>query len=61
MHRNALVCVFLRTLGIKFLTTDRVKLIDDAIACRMDSKIKDPSAVKDNPMGRKRQNRIDKY
>ena len=44
IHRNALVCVFLRTLeyyqGIMFLTTNRVTQIDDAIASRIHFKIK---------------------
>lgn len=39
VHRNALVSVFLRELeyyqGIMFLTTNRVKQIDDAIASRV--------------------------
>jgi len=39
VHRNALVSVFLRELeyyqGIMFLTTNRVKQIDDAIASRI--------------------------
>jgi AAA+ superfamily predicted ATPase len=39
VHRNALVSVFLRELeyyqGIMFLTTNRVKHIDDAIASRV--------------------------
>ena len=39
IHRNALVCVFLRKLeyyeGILFLTTNRVKTIDEAIASRI--------------------------
>jgi len=43
-HRNALVCVFLRTLeyyqGMMFLTTNRVKQIDDAIASRINFKLK---------------------
>jgi SpoVK/Ycf46/Vps4 family AAA+-type ATPase len=41
--RNAIVCVFLRTLeyyqGIMFLTTNRVAHIDDAIASRIQFKI----------------------
>jgi SpoVK/Ycf46/Vps4 family AAA+-type ATPase len=44
IHRNALVCVFLRTLeyyqGIMFLTTNRVTQIDDAIASRIHFKLK---------------------
>jgi SpoVK/Ycf46/Vps4 family AAA+-type ATPase len=44
INRNALVCVFLRHLeyyqGILFLTTNRVKQIDDAIASRIHFKIK---------------------
>ncbi|PMD60368.1 uncharacterized protein K444DRAFT_642994 [Hyaloscypha bicolor E] len=44
INRNALVCVFLRTLeyyqGIMFFTTNRVKQIDDAIASRIYFKIK---------------------
>ncbi|CZR66033.1 uncharacterized protein PAC_15933 [Phialocephala subalpina] len=44
INRNALVCVFLRTLeyyqGIMFFTTNRVKQIDDAIASRIHFKIK---------------------
>lgn len=44
IYRNALVCVFLRTLeyyqGILFLTTNRVGQIDDAIASRIHFKIK---------------------
>ncbi|KAH8586089.1 P-loop containing nucleoside triphosphate hydrolase protein, partial [Bisporella sp. PMI_857] len=44
IHRNALVCVFLRTLeyypGMMFLTTNRVKQIDDAIASRIHFKLK---------------------
>lgn len=43
IHRNALVCVFLRTLeyyqGIMFFTTNRVKEIDAAIASRIHFKI----------------------
>jgi hypothetical protein len=43
-NRNALVCVFLRTLeycqGIIFFTANRVKQIDDAIASRIHFKIK---------------------
>ncbi|CAL3963695.1 unnamed protein product [Diplocarpon coronariae] len=43
-NRNALVCVFLRTLehyqGIMFFTTNHVKQIDDAIASRIHFKIK---------------------
>ncbi|KAH8793755.1 hypothetical protein F5882DRAFT_516145 [Hyaloscypha sp. PMI_1271] len=43
IHRNALVCVFLRTLeyyqGIMFLTTNRVGQIDDAIASRIHFKL----------------------
>ncbi|OWP06252.1 hypothetical protein B2J93_2490 [Marssonina coronariae] len=43
-NRNALVCVFLRTLehyqGIMFFTTNHVKQIDDAIASRINFKIK---------------------
>ena len=39
VHRNALVCVFLRELeyfqGIMFLTTNRVQQIDEAIASRI--------------------------
>ncbi len=39
VHHNALVCIFLRELeyyqGIMFLTTNRVKQIDDAIASRI--------------------------
>ena len=39
ISRNALVCVFLRSLeyyeGILFLTTNRVKTIDEAIASRI--------------------------
>ncbi|CZT41144.1 uncharacterized protein RSE6_00844 [Rhynchosporium secalis] len=44
IHRNALVCVFLRTLeyypGIIFLTTNRVEQIDNAIASRIHFKLK---------------------
>lgn len=44
IHRNALVCVFLRTLeyyqGMMFLTTNRVQQIDDAIASRIHFKMK---------------------
>jgi AAA+ superfamily predicted ATPase len=44
INRNALVCVFLRTLeyyqGILFFTTNRVKQIDEAIASRIHFKIK---------------------
>ena len=44
INRNALVCVFLRTLeyyqGIMFFTTNRVKQIDPAIASRIHFKIK---------------------
>jgi hypothetical protein len=44
INRNALVCVFLRTLeyyqGIMFFTTNRVKQIDNAIASRIHFKIK---------------------
>jgi len=44
IHRNALVCVFLRTLeyyqGMMFLTTNRVEQIDDAIASRIHFKLK---------------------
>jgi AAA+ superfamily predicted ATPase len=44
IHRNAIVCVFLRTLeyyqGILFLTTNRVGQIDNAIASRIHFKIK---------------------
>ena len=44
IHRNALVCVFLRTLeyyqGVMFLTTNRLDEIDDAIASRIHFKIK---------------------
>ena len=44
VHRNALVSVFLRTLeyypGIMFLTTNRVKNIDDAIASRIHLPVK---------------------
>jgi AAA+ superfamily predicted ATPase len=44
INRNALVCVFLRTLeyyqGVMFFTTNRVKQIDDAIASRIHFKIK---------------------
>jgi len=44
IHRNALVCVFLRTLeyyqGMMFLTTNRVRQIDDAIASRIHFKLK---------------------
>merc|ERR1712093_637386 len=44
VHRNALVCVFLRTLeyyqGMMFLTTNRVRQIDDAIASRIHFKLK---------------------
>jgi SpoVK/Ycf46/Vps4 family AAA+-type ATPase len=44
IHRNALVCVFLRTLeyyqGMMFLTTNRVGQIDDAIASRIHFKLK---------------------
>ena len=44
IHRNALVCVFLRILeyyqGIMFLTTSRVGQIDDAIASRVHFKLK---------------------
>ena len=44
IHRNAIVCIFLRTLeyyqGIMFLTTNRVKQIDEAIASRIHFKIK---------------------
>ncbi|KAI6709035.1 AAA family ATPase [Diplocarpon mali] len=44
INRNALVCVFLRTLeyyqGIMFFTTNRVKQIDDAIASRIHFKVK---------------------
>ncbi len=43
IHRNALVCVFLRTLeyyqGIMFFTTNRVREIDAAIASRIHFKI----------------------
>ncbi|OCK88233.1 uncharacterized protein K441DRAFT_589725, partial [Cenococcum geophilum 1.58] len=39
IYRNALVCIFLRKLeyykGILFLTTNRVKTIDEAIASRI--------------------------
>lgn len=39
IHRNALVCVFLRKLeyydGIMFLTTNRVETIDEAFASRI--------------------------
>jgi AAA+ superfamily predicted ATPase len=44
IHRNALVCVFLRTLeyyiGMMFLTINRVEQIDDAIASRIHFKLK---------------------
>lgn len=44
INRNALVCVFLRTLeyyqGIMFFTTNRVQQIDPAIASRIHFKIK---------------------
>lgn len=44
VHRNALVSVFLRTLeyyqGIMFLTTNRLKHIDDAIASRIHLPVK---------------------
>ncbi|KAH8757124.1 P-loop containing nucleoside triphosphate hydrolase protein [Hyaloscypha finlandica] len=44
IHRNALVCVFLRTLeyyqGMMFLTTNRVGQIDNAIASRIHFKLK---------------------
>jgi SpoVK/Ycf46/Vps4 family AAA+-type ATPase len=44
IYRNALVCVFLRTLeyyqGMMFLTTNRVEQIDDAIANRIYFKLK---------------------
>jgi hypothetical protein len=44
IHRNAIVCVFLRTLeyyqGVMFLTTNRVGQIDDAIASRIHFKLK---------------------
>jgi SpoVK/Ycf46/Vps4 family AAA+-type ATPase len=44
IHRNALVCVFLRTLeyyqGMMFLTTNQVGQIDDAIASRIHFKLK---------------------
>jgi hypothetical protein len=44
IHRNAIVCIFLCTLeyyqGIIFLTTNRVKQIDEAIASRIYFKIK---------------------
>jgi AAA+ superfamily predicted ATPase len=44
IHRNALVCVFLRTLeyyqGMMFLTTNRVGQIDDAIASRIHFELK---------------------
>jgi len=44
MQRNALVCVFLRTLeyyqGMMFLTTNRVEQIDEAIASRIHFKLK---------------------
>jgi AAA+ superfamily predicted ATPase len=44
IYRNALVCVFLRTLeyyqGMMFLTTNRVGQIDDAIASRIHFKLK---------------------
>jgi SpoVK/Ycf46/Vps4 family AAA+-type ATPase len=44
IHRNALVSVFLRTLeyyqGMMFLTTNRVRQIDDAIASRIHFKLK---------------------
>jgi hypothetical protein len=44
IHRNALVCVFLRTLecypGMMFLITNWVEQIDDAIASRIHFKLK---------------------
>jgi hypothetical protein len=44
IHRNALVCVFLRTLeyyqGIMFLTTNWVRQIEDAITSRIHFKLK---------------------
>jgi hypothetical protein len=44
INRNALVCIFLRTLeyyqGIMFFTTNRVKQIDNAITSRIHFKIK---------------------
>ena len=44
VHRNALVCVFLRTLeyyqGMMFLTTNRVRQIDEAIASRIHFNLK---------------------
>ncbi|KAH8586146.1 P-loop containing nucleoside triphosphate hydrolase protein, partial [Bisporella sp. PMI_857] len=44
IYRNALVCVFLRTLeyypGMMFLTTNRVRQIDDAIASKIYFKLK---------------------
>jgi SpoVK/Ycf46/Vps4 family AAA+-type ATPase len=44
IHRNALVCVFLRTLeyyqGMMFLTTNRIAQIDNAIASRIHFKLK---------------------
>lgn len=50
IHRNALVCVFLRMLeyyeGILFLTMNRVKTIDEAIASRIHL------ALKFNPLDR---------
>ena len=43
IHRNALVCVFLRTLeyyqGMMFLTANWVRQIDDAIASRIHFKL----------------------
>ena len=43
IYRNALVCVFLRTLeyypGMMFLTTNRVRHIDDAMASRIHFKL----------------------
>jgi ATPase family protein associated with various cellular activities (AAA) len=44
LHRNSLVCMFLRTLeyyqGLLFLTTNRVENIDDAISSRIHVMIK---------------------
>jgi AAA+ superfamily predicted ATPase len=44
LHRNSLVCMFLRILeyykGLLFLTTNRVKIIDDAISSRIHVMIK---------------------
>ena len=44
IHRNALVCIFLRKLeyydGIMFLTTNRVQTIDEAFASRIHMPLK---------------------